>query len=121
MHQFVNQNVTLVLIGQHSNQLQLSLTGFAERPPCQYLIFLARPTEQLYTSHRPGVCQGGDRQYVTVHGKTHVNDLSLKRKNRRTTNEQRTNATNVSTNYQNVPSMWNKKYERVKAKIHTIF
>ena len=41
--QFVNQNVNLVLIGQHSNQLQLSLTGLAKGTPCQYLIFLARP------------------------------------------------------------------------------
>ena len=57
--------------------------------------------------------------YVTVHGKTYVNDLSLKRKNQRTTNEQRTNIPNVSTNYPNVPSIWSEKYER--AKIHTIF
>ena len=53
--------------------------------------------------------------YVTVHGKTYVNDLSLKRKNQRTTNEQRTNVPNVSTNYPNVPSIWSEKYERVKA------
>ena len=59
--------------------------------------------------------------YVTVHGKTYVNDLSLKRKNQRTTNEQRTNVPNVSTNYPNVSSIWTEKYERVKAKIHTIF
>ena len=61
------------------------------------------------------------RLYVTVHGKTYVNDLSLKRKNQRTTNEQRTNVPNVSTNYPNVSSIWTEKYERVKAKIHTIF
>ena len=42
---------------------------------------------------------------VTVHGKTYVNDLSLKRKNQRTTNEQRTNVPNVSTNYPNVSSI----------------
>ena len=60
-------------------------------------------------------------KYVTVHGKTYVNDLSLKRKNERTTNEQRTNVPNVSTNYPNVPSIWSEKYERIKAKIHTIF
>ena len=59
--------------------------------------------------------------YVTVHGKTYVNDLSLKRKNQRTTNEQRTNVPNVSTNYPNVSSIWSEKYERIKAKIHTIF
>ena len=59
--------------------------------------------------------------YVTVHGKTYVNDLLLKRKNQRTTNEQRTNVPNVSTNYPNVSSIWSEKYERVKAKIHTIF
>ena len=58
---------------------------------------------------------------MTVHRKTYVNDLSLKRKNQRTTNEQRTNVPNVSTNYPNVPSIWSEKYERVKAKIHTIF
>ena len=58
---------------------------------------------------------------VTVHGKTYVNHFSLKRKNQRTTNEQRTNVPNVSTNYPNVPSIWTEKYERVKAKIHTIF
>ena len=52
---------------------------------------------------------------VTVHGKTYVNDLSLKRKN------QRTNVPIVSTSYPNVPSIWSEKYERVKAKIHTIF
>ena len=52
---------------------------------------------------------------------TYVNDFSLKRKNQRTTNEQRTNVPNVSTNYPNVPSIWSEKYERVKAKIHTIF
>ena len=59
--------------------------------------------------------------YVTVHGKTYVNDLSLKRKNQRTINEQRTNVLSVCTNYQNVSSIWTEKYERVKAKIHTIF
>ena len=59
--------------------------------------------------------------YVAAHGKTYVNDLSLKRKNQRTTNEERTNVPNVSTNYPNVPSIWSEKYERVKAKIHTIF
>ena len=42
-------------------------------------------------------------------------------KNQRTTNEQRTNVPNVSTNYPNVSSIWTEKYERVKAKIHTIF
>ena len=59
--------------------------------------------------------------YVTVHGKTYVNDLSFKGKNQRTTNEQRTNVSNVSTNYPNVPSIWTEKYERLKAKIRTIF
>ena len=44
MDQFVNQNVNLVLIGQHSYRLQLSLTvALAKAIHCQYYIFLARP------------------------------------------------------------------------------
>ena len=90
---------------------------------CQFFSIQCDETLDLSTKEQLSVIVRLDNkgQIVTVHGKTYVNDLSLKRKNQRTTNEQRTNVPNVSTNYPNVPSIWSEKYERVKAKIHTIF
>ena len=63
MDQSVNQNVNLVLIGQHSHQLQSSLTGFGQRASLSVSHFPCLTTWQLYTRRTKtckclGLCQG---------------------------------------------------------------
>ena len=47
MDECVNQNVNLVLISQHSNYLQLSLTDFSHSSPLSISYFLCPTTGQL--------------------------------------------------------------------------